>query len=429
MTSTAPPVGPTNRPGRPSPAMTPAAALARILDGVAPLGAERVGLLDAAGRMLASDVVARLTQPPFDASAMDGYAVRASDVGQLPARLRVVGEAAAGRAFAGRVAPGEAARIFTGAPLPEGADAVVIQENVDREGDGETAVDAIIVRDGRPDPAHVRPRAGDFAAGDVVLRAGRRLDARALTLAAAAGHARIDVRRRPVVAILATGDELVEPHDDFDVDTLRRDQILSSNPIGIAALVSAFGAEPRLLGIARDNLSDLVEKLRAAGDADIVVTTGGASVGDHDLVKPALAEIGVAVDFWKLAMRPGKPMLFGRRGSQSFVGLPGNPVSALITGRVFVVPLISALLGAPDAGMSAVTAVTTTTLSANGPREHYMRACFGTAADGGLTVTAAPNQDSSLLVPMAAADALIVRPIEGPALPAGAVVPALRLDF
>lgn len=400
-------------------ALTVEEALARILDGVRTGDAEYADLVAAHGRILAGEVTAKLTQPPFDASAMDGYAVRSADVASLPARLAVTGEAAAGRGSSVMVGSGEAVRIFTGAPIPVGADAVVIQENTRADGQRH-----ILVCDGRPDATLIRPRGGDFAAGDVLLEAGRHLDARALTLAAAAGHAGLPVRRRPVAAIIATGDELVPPGD-----TPGPDQIVSSNPIGLAAMLRAFGADPRVVGIARDTMGDLMGKLEQARDADIVITTGGASVGDHDLVRPALEALGVRLDFWTLAMRPGKPMIYGRRGAQHYLGLPGNPVSALITARVFAVPLVGALLGRPAATLSPLMASTTAPLEANGPRQHYMRARLEPREDGGLSVTPQPNQDSSLLVPLAGSNALLVRPIRATAVAAGTPVPVLRLDF
>ena len=393
-------------------------ALARVLEGAAPLPAEEVAILDAATRVLATPLAARLTQPPFDASAMDGYAVRAADVATLPARLRVVGEAAAGHGFHGSVGPGEAVRIFTGAPLPGGADAIVIQENTSRDGA------LLTVSEGRPDPDHVRRRGSDFAESSVLLAAGRVLDARAATLAAAAGHGEVTVHRRPVVAILATGDELVPPGVSPGPD-----QIVSSNPVGLAALVRAAGGVPRLLGIARDTTADLTAKVREARDADVLVTIGGASVGDHDLVAPVLRAEGVTLDFWKIAMRPGKPMIFGRRDALRIIGLPGNPVSSLICGRVFLMPLVARLAGRGDAAMSGRTMPLAGPLGANGPRQHYMRATTFTDPDGRCRVLAAPSQDSSLLSPLAAADCLIVRPPAAAALPAGAMVPVLTLDF
>ena len=278
------------------------AALARILAKAWPMDAEEVPLDRLAGRVLATDVCARLSQPPFDASAMDGYAVRAQDVTTRPATLKLIGESAAGHGFAGHVRAGETVRIFTGAPVPEGADAIVIQENVAADGP------AITIVDGTPDPAHVRPRGGDFKEGDVALRKGHRLTSRDVLLAAAMGHATLSCARPPKVAILATGDELVEPGE-----TPRADQIVSSNPYGLAAMLAAFGASPVRLGIARDTRESLAAKLEEAADADILLTIGGASVGDHDLVVPTLQDAGVTLDFWKIAMRPGKPMIFGHR--------------------------------------------------------------------------------------------------------------------
>ncbi len=397
-------------------------ALARILEGAAPRASETVDLLVAAGRVLASELSAKLTQPPFDASAMDGYAVRDVDVARLPVSLIVVGEAAAGRGFGGRVGAGEAVRIFTGAPLPSGANAIVIQENVTRDGD------RITVTDGTTDAGHVRAKGGDFADGDVLLVRGRRLDARALTLAAAMGHARLEVYRKPVVAILATGDELVPPGTQPGPD-----QIVSSNPIGLAAMVSAAGGEPRLLGIAADRPEDLAAKIRAGADADILVTIGGASIGDHDLVAPALRSAGVLLDFWKIAMRPGKPMMFGRKGGnegvQRVLGLPGNPVSSLICGRVFLMPLVARLAGRADDVAQAAMLPLAVAIEANGPRQHYMRARREITADGGWCVRPAASQDSSLMSPLADADCLIVRTSGATAAEAGTHVAILDLDF
>ena len=394
-------------------------ARARIL-----LGAELIAdlqqrdLLAAHGQVLAAPLAAGLTQPPFDASAMDGYAVRAADVAQLPATLRIIGEAAAGRGFAGRVALGEAVRIFTGAPVPAGADAIVIQENATQAGD------RVTVGEGKPDFDHIRPKGGDFCAGEVLLPAGRKLTARDITLAAAMGHASLPVRRPPVVAILATGDELVLPGV-----TPGPDQIVCSNTFGIAGMVRAAGGTPRLLGIARDTPASLGERIDQASGADILVTVGGASVGDHDLVGPVLKSRGLALDFWKIAMRPGKPLMYGRLGKQHVLGLPGNPVSSLVCTRLFVIPLVRTLLGLVPEPAQAVEAVTAVALAANGPRAHYMRATTRCTSDGTREVTPVGNQDSSLIRPLADADCLIVRPILAPALPAGARVPTLSLDF
>lgn len=393
-------------------------ALARILAKARVLDAEEVPLTALAGRVLATDVAARLTQPPFDASAMDGYAVRARDVAALPATLTLIGESAAGHAFAGTVGPGQTVRIFTGAPVPQGADAIVIQENAEADG---THVQVV---EGTPDPAHVRVRGGDFSQDQTVLAKGHRLTARDVLLTAAMGHASLACTRRPRVAILATGDELVEPGE-----TPRPDQIVSSNPYGLAAMLATFGAEPILLGIARDTLDSLAEKLAAASDADILVTIGGASVGDHDLVVPALTNAGMTLDFWKIAMRPGKPMIFGHRDRQIILGVPGNPVSSMICARVFAVPLIMAMLGLPAAVADPVPAALTAPIEANGPRAHYMRARRAATSDGAAGVRPLANQDSSLIAPLAAADCLIIRPPRAPALPAGAKVDTLPLDF
>ena len=393
-------------------------ALARILDGALVTGVERVPLMEAAHRILTEDVRATLTQPPFNASAMDGYAVRAADVATLPARLTLIGEARAGEAFSGSVGAGQCARIFTGAPVPAGADAIVIQENTKADGSIVTVVE------GSPDPAHIRPRGGDFAEGQVLLSPGRVLDARAVLLAAAMGHGTLAVRKKPVIAVLATGDELVEPGQKPGPD-----QIVSSNPYGLAAMIAAAGGEPRLLGIARDTRTALEEKIAEAADADVLVTTGGASVGDHDLVGPVLTSRGMAMDFWKIAMRPGKPMLFGKLGTQRVLGLPGNPVSALICGRVFLMPLIDRLLGRDTSPWAPVRARLTEALEKNGPRQHYMRAVTSHDANGVLLVTPQSSQDSSLMSPLAASNALIVRTVDAPALGAGDEADVLPMDF
>ncbi len=400
-------------------ALTVEDALARIVRGATAIAdIQQRDLLSAHGQVLAQPLSAGLTQPPFDASAMDGYAVRAVDVARLPASLTVIGEAAAGRGFSGRVGHGEAVRIFTGAPVPTGADAIVIQENTEQD------ANTVVVREGTLDSDHIRPRGGDFTAGEAVLPAGRRLTARDITLAAAMGHGALPVRRPPLVAILATGDELVLPGVSPGPD-----QIVCSNTFGIAGMVRAAGGTPRLLGIARDTRESLAERLDAAAGADILVTVGGASVGDHDLVGPVLQSRGMELDFWKIAMRPGKPLMYGRLGAQHVIGLPGNPVSSLICTRLFVMPLVRAMLGLPAEAERVLEARVTCTLTANAARAHYMRATTGRASDGGLDVTPVDNQDSSLMRPLSQADCLIVRPIAAPALAAGASVPILMLDF
>ncbi len=401
------------------PALTVEGALALVLKGVMPTkAAQRCSLLDAAGRVLAAPVAARLTQPPFNASAMDGYAVRAADVAAAPVTLRIIGESAAGHGFRGELKAGEAVRIFTGAPIPTGADAIVIQEDTTRDGDHVT------VRDGTIDPSYVRPRGGDFIAGDELLTPGRRLTPRDITLAAAMGHAELVVLRPPRVAILATGDELVLPGI-----MPQTDQIVCSNTFGIAAMVRAAGGEPVLLGIAADTARSLEQKVDEAATCDILVTAGGASVGDHDLVAPVLTAQGMALDFWKIAMRPGKPLMFGHLNAQRVLGLPGNPVSSLVCARLFLLPLVRALLGLNPEPDRTLTARTTQPLAANGPRAHYMRATSRIAADGQVEVTPVRSQDSSLMSPLAKADCLIVRTIHDPALPPGSLVPILQMDF
>ena len=393
-------------------------ALARLLAGAQPLPPEPVELLAASGRVLAEPVQAKLTAPPFDASAMDGYAVRGTDVATLPARLRVIGVSAAGRGFRGTLAAGEAVRICTGAPIPAGADAIVIQENCARE------ADTVIIREGTPERAHVRRRGGDFASGAELLIPGTRLGARQITLAAAMGHAFLPVHRKPRVAILASGDELVLPGVTPGVD-----QIVCSNPYGVAALVAAAGGDPQFLGIAADTRDALNAHIDRALNADLLITIGGASVGDHDLIAPVLEARGLSLDFWKIAMRPGKPMLYGRLGEMRVVGLPGNPVSALICARVFLVPLIERLSGRTGTAARMTDAIAATDIEANGPRTHYMRATLQAGDGGPLRARPVRSQDSSLLSPLAAADCLIVRDVGAAEVKAGEAVSVLRLDF
>jgi len=394
-------------------------ALARILDGAAPLGEERVALPAAAGRVLAEDLAASRGQPPFAASAMDGYAVRGADLGKPPARLKIIGEVPAGAVFSGKVGPGEAARIFTGAPLPRGADTVVIQENTERDGDTVTVMDAAALG------ANVRPAGLDFREGDVLLNAGLRLEPRHLALAAAMNHARLPVRRRPRVGVLATGDELVAPGTEPGPG-----QIVSSNSAGIAALVTRAGGEAVDLGIARDEAAALAAGIGAARKkgVDVLVTLGGASVGDHDLVMRALEAEGLKLDFWRVAMRPGKPLMFGRLAGMRVLGLPGNPVSAIVCGLIFLKPLIAALLGLDAAADGPATALLGAEVAANDRRQDYLRAGLQRNEQGQWVATPFGQQDSSMLALLARADCLIVRPPHAPALKAGASVEILPLD-
>jgi molybdopterin molybdotransferase len=398
--------------------LTVSEARRRILEDVAPTEPENVAIEHAAGRTLAAPLAATLTQPPFDASAMDGYAVRAADTQILPATLTVIGEAAAGHPFGGSVNTGQAVRIFTGAPMPAGTDAIVIQENTARDGA------KVIVREGIADPGHIRHRGIDFKQGDTLLPAGRRIGPREIALAASMGHGTLQVSRRPRIAMLSTGDELVPPGR-----TPGPGQIVASNHLGVGALLEVAGAEVRQLGIARDTREDLAAHIAQAADADVLVTIGGASVGDHDLVGPVLEARGMALSFWKIAMRPGKPLMFGKLGAARVVGLPGNPVSSLVCGRIFLVPLVRALLGQSAASEDTVQAHATVALAPNGPREHYMRATSRPGPHGMPLVTPVRSQDSSLLSALSEADCLLLRPVEAPAVPSGGLVPILRLDF
>jgi molybdopterin molybdotransferase len=393
-------------------------ALAHVLDAAEATGPEPVAIERAHGRVLAAPLEALLTQPPFTASAMDGYALRAADIAALPAVLDVVGTAAAGHPFAGKVGPGEAVRIFTGAPVPEGADAVVIQENADRDGH------RMVVREGAADPESIRPTGMDFRKGETLLAAGRRLRPRELCLAAAMGHGTLPVRRRPRVVVLSTGDELVPPGTKPGAG-----QVVASNHLAVAALAEAAGAEVSLLGIARDTREDLARHIGEAAGGDVLVTIGGASVGEHDLVAPVLRARGLALSFWKIAMRPGKPLMFGRLDGARVLGLPGNPAAAFVCARLFLVPLIWRLLGRPvEASLATVDVRLGAPVEANGPRQHYMRAASTPGADGFLRVSPLPLQHSSLIAPLAQADCLLIRAPYAPPAAAGSAASILKLD-
>jgi molybdopterin molybdotransferase len=400
--------------------MPVAQALALVLREASPLAAEPAPLAQAHGRVLADDLVALRTQPPADVSAMDGYAVRAEDVAKLPAKLKVIGEVAAGRPFAGTVATGEAARIFTGGLLPRGADTVVIQEHTSR------ADDTVVVGKPTGKGRNVRPKGLDFASGAVLLRRGRRLSDRDLALAAAMNHPTLPVHRRPKVAVLATGDELVLPGTAPGPA-----EIVYSNGFATIALACREGCEIVDLGIAPDRLPETVAAIRRAGaaGADILVTSGGASVGDYDLVQQALAGEGLALSFWKIAMRPGRPMLHGRLGAMHVLGLPGNPVSAYVCSFLFLVPLIRRLMGRTDIERTHRSAVLGADLPENDERADYLRATLKPGPDGSRIATALPVQDSSMLAPLAAADCLLIREPHAPAARAGDPCTILKLDL
>ena len=357
---------------------------------------ETVPLSAAGGRVLAQPFDALHDQPPFAASAMDGYAVRDATPG---ARYRVVGEAAAGHGWAGTLGQGKALRIFTGAPVPEGATQVVIQEDVTRDGD------EITLKENLDPGPHIRPAGGDFRKADRSCHVATRLTPAHIALAAAMGHGSLTVARRPDVAIMATGDELVPPGDAPGPD-----QIVASNVYGLKAMAEAAGATARLMPIARDTKDSLSACFALAADADLIVTVGGASVGDHDLVGAVAASLGMERAFYKIAMRPGKPLMAGRMGDAILLGLPGNPVSALVCGQLFMVPMIRSLLGLAPDPLPLRRAPLAVDVPANGPREHFMRAALHPEG-----LRPVDNQDSSLLTRLATADVLLVRPPHDPA--------------
>lgn len=388
-------------------------ALSACLALARPLPAETVALADAGGRVLSSSVIARRDQPPFAASAMDGYAVRRPDA-RPGARLHVVGAAPAGRQWSGTLGPGQALRIFTGAPIPQGADRVVLQEDVERDGD------AIVLGAALDAGPHIRPAGGDFRAGQR-LEAPRRLAPADIALAASMNAPYLTVSRRPVVALIATGDELVTPGEDP-----RPDQIVASNTYGLKALIEDEGGIARLLPIARDTRESLRQVFTLSKDVDLIVTVGGASVGDHDLVADVAASMGMDRAFYKVAMRPGKPLMAGRMGAAALLGLPGNPVSAMVCGHVFLVPMLRAFLGLPTGERRRMTARLATALPANGPREHYMRADVIPGNDL-PDLTPFQSQDSALLTVLSRANALLVRPPHDPARQVGDRVSFLPL--
>lgn len=390
-------------------------ALTRLLAHVDVLPPEQISLADGLGRVLAEDVAARRTQPPFAASAMDGYAVRAEDLRQIPAVLRIVAEIPAGAGFGGRVGQGEAARIFTGAPMPAGTDTVVIQEDAERDGE------RVQIREGAERGRHVRREGLDFAEGDVLLRAGRRLAARDIGLLAAMNRPWLMVRRRPRIGVLSTGDEIVMPGDPIGPH-----QIVSSNSLALIAFVTACGGVAVSVGNAPDDSAALRRIAAATAGVDLLVTTGGASVGDHDLVRDALGEDGFALDFWQIAMRPGKPLMVGKYRGTPMLGLPGNPVSTFVCALLFLKPALDRMSGLPAAEEAPATARLGVAARKNDRRQDYLRARLARAADGVEEVFPFEVQDSSMMRALSAADCLVLRPPHAAAAAAGTMVPIIR---
>ena len=394
-------------------------ALKRVLASARRLEPETVTIDEAHGRTLSAPLRAKRTQPPFDASAMDGYAVRGKDIANIGSALRVIGESAAGHAYQGELGAMEAVRIFTGAPVPDGADTILLQEYAKREGD------TVIVETSEAIGRHIRKTGLDFAEGVILLEAGHRLNERSLALAAAMDHGHVEVYRKPRVAILATGDELVRPGE-----AARHDQIVASNHLTVAALVRAAGGEPIQLGIAGDSFFALERGSLAAEAerADVLITLGGASVGDHDLVQSALTRRGMELGFWRIAMRPGKPLIHGKLGDMSILGLPGNPVSSYVCARLFLTPLIRAMQGDPNAASDpSEPAILGCAVRQNDKRQDYLRSELMIDPDGLPVVTPYEVQDSSMIRVCAEAGALVIRLPNAPAQEKGEKCRIIRL--
>ena len=390
-------------------------ARARILAGLAPTSPEIIPLMEGAGRVTAKPLVARLSHPPADVSAMDGYAVRSDDA-VVGARLTLIGAAPAGHPFEGHVGPGETVRLFTGSVVPDGADSILIQENA-TVGD-----DVVTVNEAAPTGRHIRRMGQDFHVGETLIAGGQRLHPRGIGLAAAGGHAWLTVHRRPRIVILSTGDEIVLPGEP-----LPPGGVVSSNGPALAALVRVAGGEPVLLPTAADDIAGIARATDAARGAEMLLTTGGASVGDHDLVQAALAERGMVLDFWRIAMRPGKPLMHGKLGDVPMLGLPGNPVSAIVCAILFLLPAIAKLSGLPGDPPAAETVRLAAPLPANDIREDYVRASLLTQVDGLWVAEPYLKQDSGMISRLAQADALIIRRPFAPACEVGETVMAIRL--
>ncbi|MDA0663157.1 MAG: molybdopterin molybdotransferase MoeA [Proteobacteria bacterium] len=393
-----------------------AEARQRILSAFTPLPPEQVSLSDALGRVLAEDVASRRTQPPMAVSAMDGYAVRAADTEIIPATLEVVGAAPAGGSYQGEVNPGQCVRIFTGGPVPAGADAIVIQEDTVAEGNLVSVLETV------PVGHYVRPAGLDFSEGEILLKAGATVTARDIGLAAAMNRPWLMVRRQPRVAILSTGDEVVMPGDPVGPN-----QIVSSNGLSLAAAVRARGGIPISLGIAPDNRETLAAMAAGARGANLLLTTGGVSVGEHDLVQSVLGEAGLDLDFWQIAMRPGKPLMFGHVHGTPVLGLPGNPVSSLVCAVIFMLPALDRMQGVVAPERPAYKAQLTVNLEENDRREDYLRASLSYSAAGASLVTPFSRQDSSMFSRLAHADCLVIRAPHATAASVGDTVEYLPL--
>ncbi len=389
-------------------------ALQIILRDAAPQTSELVKLRQANGRVLKSDLNALRTQPPFDASAMDGYAVRQQDITNLPVRLKVIGQSAAGHPYRGSIGNNEAIRIFTGAQVPDQTDTIIIQENT------QTDSESVNILKGNSPGKFIRQAGLDFREGDCLLQSGRVIDPQSISLAASMNHPQLEVWKKPVAAILATGDELVLPGN-----SLAQGEIIASNSFALASIVEEAGGEALDMGIAKDKVESLIEHVQSAisQGADIIITIGGASVGDHDLVLPAMQKIGFEFEFSKIAMRPGKPFLFAKNQSTGktirMLGLAGNPVSSIIAGQVFVRPLINAMAGLPEAHSKPQQAILGCDLKANDERQEYMRVLINVDDHGTLIATPFETQDSSMLANLNRADALLIRAINAPAANSG----------
>lgn len=383
----------------------------RLLALAPPPGAEELPLAACIGRYLATDLMAKRTQPPADLSAMDGYAMGA----ETPhGPWRIVGESAAGHPYGGKLAQGEAVRISTGALLPQGAGAILLQENALRDGEAIHCTGANVAT-----PRHIRRAGLDFQAGHLLLAKGTMITAPHAALALSGGHGAVSVGRQPAIAIIDNGDELAA-----DPANLASHQIPASNGAMIAAMAAPYAAQIQRLGPVPDSKGALGDALEQASQADVIVTSGGASVGDHDLVRPALADWGAKLDFWRIAMKPGKPLLVATRGRQIILGLPGNPVSSYVTAWLFLLPLLRRLAGAAQPLPASLSLPTTEDLPANGPRATFMRARL--TPEGAAPIG---EQDSSALAALAASDALIARPINAPQAAKGAFVPVFLLGF